>query len=232
MIIFGHRGARGHLPENSLPSIALALDQGADWIEIDVQMADGDCWVIHDNTLDRTTNGSGPVADASRETLSELDAGEGAGIPTLAQVMDCVAGRAGLNIELKGAGTAGFVAAAIANRVQAGVADWGDYIVSSFHHGWLQAVRTLEPSIPVGALYLGVPVDLAASAEALGAVAVHLGLDFLDPAMIDDAHARGMAAYVYTVNSKADLQRMAALGVDGVFTDYPDRARHLFPAAD
>ena len=224
--------ARGYAPENTLPSIELALSQGADWIEIDVQMADGECWVIHDNTLDRTTSGSGPVADATRETLQSLDAGDGATIPTLAQVMDCVAGRAGLNIELKGAGTAGFVAAAIANRVQAGESDWGDFIVSSFHHGWLQAVRTLEPKIPVGALYLGVPVDLAASAEALGAVAVHLGLDFIDPAMVDDAHARGLAVYVYTVNSEADLRRMGELGVDGVFTDYPDRARRMFPAAE
>lgn len=232
MRIFGHRGARGHAPENTLPSIELALDQGADWIEVDVQMADGECWVIHDKTLDRTTNGSGSVADATRKTLASLDAGNGAAVPTLAQVMACVAGRAGLNIELKGAGTAGFVAAAIANRVQAGDADWNDFIVSSFHHGWLQAVRTLEPKIPVGALYLGVPVDLAASAEALGAVAVHLGLDFLDPAMIDDAHTRGLAAYVYTVNAEPELQRMVQLGVDGVFTDFPDRARRLFPAAD
>lgn len=232
MIIFGHRGARGHAPENTLPSIELALEQGADWIEIDAQMADGECWVIHDATLDRTTNGTGAVADAKQSTLEQLDAGNGAHIPTLAQVMDCVAGRAGLNIELKGAGTAGFVAAAIANRAQTADADWSDFIVSSFHHGWLQAVRTLEPNIPVGALYLGVPVDLAASAEALGAVAVHLGLDFLDPAMIDDAHARGLAVYVYTVNSDADLRRMAQLGVDGVFTDFPDRAFALRPGND
>lgn len=232
MIIFGHRGARGHAPENTLPSIELALEQGADWIEIDAQMADGECWVIHDATLDRTTNGTGAVTDAKQSTLEQLDAGNGAHIPTLAQVMDCVAGRAGLNIELKGAGTAGFVAAAIANRVQTADADWSDFIVSSFHHGWLQAVRTLEPNIPVGALYLGVPVDLAASAEALGAVAVHLGLDFLDPAMIDDAHARGLAVYVYTVNSEDDLLRMAQLGVDGVFTDFPDRACALRPGND
>lgn len=230
MIVFGHRGARGHAPENTLPSIELALAQGADWIEIDVQMADGEAWVIHDATLDRTTDHTGAVAAASREQLLACDAGNGARIPTLAQVMDCVAGRARLNIELKGKGTAGFVAAAVGNRVQEGGASWDDFSVSSFHHGWLQAVRTLEPEIPIGALFLGVPVDLAASAEALGARAVHLGLDFLDPAMIDDAHERGMAVHVYTVNAEDDLRRMAELGVDGVFTDYPDRARTLFPA--
>lgn len=228
MKVFGHRGARGHAPENTLASITLAMDQGADWIEIDVQMADGEAWVIHDRHLDRTTNGTGLVADHSRTQLAALDAGGGERIPTLAQVLDLVAGRAGLNVELKGAGTAGFVAAALANRVQAGTAAWSDYIVSSFHHGWLQAVRTLEPELPVGALYAGVPVDLAAEAEALGAAAVHLGLDFIDPAMIRDAQARGMAVHVYTVNSEADLRWMSELGVDGVFTDFPDRAVALF----
>ena len=201
---------------------------GADWIEIDVQMADGEAWVIHDRQLDRTTNGSGLVSQHTRAQLQAIEAGDGQPIPTLAQVLDLVAGRAGLNVELKGAGSAGFVAAALANRVQAGRADWADYIVSSFHHGWLQAVRTLEPDLPVGALYVGVPVDLAAEAEALGATAVHLGLDFLDPAMIDDAHARGLDVHVYTVNTEADLRWMTELGVDGVFTDYPDRAVALY----
>lgn len=107
MICFGHRGACGHEPENTLRSVRRALELGADGIEVDVHLADGRLVVIHDDTLNRTTNGTGPVAEKSFACLRSLNAGQGERIPTLEEVFDTVNRRAIVNIELKGLGTAG-----------------------------------------------------------------------------------------------------------------------------
>ena len=106
MLCIGHRGAMGHAPENTLKSVAKALELGAPWVEIDVFYIDGHLVVIHDSRLERTTNGSGHVLDKPFSYLRTLDAGDGEKIPTLEEVLDLMAARAGINIELKGPGTA------------------------------------------------------------------------------------------------------------------------------
>ena len=106
LICFAHRGASGHEPENTLLSIQMALSLGAQWIEIDVHAAEGELVVIHDKRLERTTDGRGYVAEQSLEYLRSLDAGKGERIPLLREVFDLVGRRAGINIELKGHGTA------------------------------------------------------------------------------------------------------------------------------
>jgi len=106
LFCFGHRGARGHEPENTLRSVRKALELGADGIEVDVYFVDGRLMVIHDDTLNRTTNGKGPVAGRTFAELRALDAGKGERIPTLAEVFDAVNHRAVINMELKGPGTA------------------------------------------------------------------------------------------------------------------------------
>lgn len=136
----------------TLKAIRLALELGAEAIEIDVQQADGELWVFHDRRLERCTDGSGVLIAQSCAYLASLDAGQGESIPTLWQVMEAIAGKAELHIELKGAHTASEVAL-LTRRAEAELgftpAQW---VVSSFHHPELARFAALRPEIRLGAL--------------------------------------------------------------------------------
>ena len=221
-LCIGHRGARGHEPENTLRSVRRALELGAHGIEIDVWFVDGELVVIHDATLDRTTNGSGYVARKSFAQLRALDAGQGERIPTLREVFEAMDRRAFINIELKGRRTAGPVTALIAEFVEQRGWRYEDFIVSSFHRAELRAIS--DPRIPI-ALLLTRPSRLyALSARRVRAGAVNPALRFVTKRFVEDAHGRGLRVFVYTVNEPEDLARMREWGVDGVFTDFPERA--------
>jgi len=226
--VIGHRGARGHAPENTLLGIDTGIALGAPWVEFDVQLhPSGALLVFHDLTLDRTTNGSGFLADQPLAALRALDAGAGQIIPTLEEVLDLVDQRVGVNIELKSAGgTAEAMAAVIRSYVDAG---WpvDKFLVSSFHLPELWEFKQLAPEIPIGALLCGVPLDWAGCALELGAATLNLSSEFVDPRLIADAHAHGIKVYVYTVNDVAEMRLLRGMGVDGVFTDHPDRALAL-----
>lgn len=222
-LCIGHRGAAGHAPENTLRSIALALSQGAPWVEVDVYAVENTLVVIHDDTLERTTNGSGAVMDTSLTVLRALDAGLGERIPTLDEVFDLCAGRAGVNIELKGPDTAAPVARFLADRLAAGWPRLG-VLVSSFDLAQLETLRALAPDVPVAPLFGTLPEDGIERALRLGATSINLPLKGIDDAQVEAIHAAGLRVFVYTVNAPEDLQRLRAMGVDGVFSDYPDRA--------
>ena len=222
LLCIGHRGAMGHAPENTLKSIHKALELGAPCVEIDVQYVDGRLVVFHDNRLDRTTNGTGYVFEQKFDYLRTLDAGQGEKIPTLQEVFEAINLQAGVNIELKGPGTAGPVAEFIFDVKQAG---WNEdlILVSSFNHRELALLRYLQPGVKIGALIGGIMVDDAAFAESLGAYSVHPSLDFIDIRFVKDAHSRGLRVFVFTVDHPEDIRKMRELGVDGVFTNYPER---------
>ena len=221
-LAIGHRGARGHEPENTLRSVRRALALGAHGIEIDVWFVDGELLVIHDAKLDRTTNGRGYVSRKTFAQLRALDAGQGERIPTLREVFETVDRRAFINIELKGRRTAGPVRALIAEFVEQRGWRFGDFVVSSFHRAELRAIS--DPRIPI-ALLLARPTKLyALSARRVRAGAVNPALRFVTQRFVEDAHRRGLRVFVYTVNEPDDLARMRAWGVDGVFTDFPERA--------
>ncbi|MEL1221123.1 glycerophosphodiester phosphodiesterase [Aeromonas hydrophila] len=223
MQIIAHRGASGLAPENTLKAIRLALALGAGAIEIDVQLADGELWVFHDRRLERCTDGCGVLTAQSRTYLASLDAGEGEGIPTLWQVMEAIAGQAELHIELKGAQTADEVAR-LTRRAEAelGFAPT-QWVVSSFHHPELARFAALRPDIRLGALTSIIPLTLAKFAAELGAWSLNCDVDFVDQALVQDAHDRGLKVLVYTVDEPADQAMLAAIGVDGIFTNRPDR---------
>jgi glycerophosphoryl diester phosphodiesterase len=220
---FGHRGACGHEPENTLGSVRKALELGANGIEVDVHAADGRLIVIHDDTLDRTTNGVGPVAEKSFAYLRSLDAGKGEHIPTLSEVFDAVNRRAVINVELKGPDTAAPVVRLIDQYVRAGGWRYENFLVSSFDFTQIQTAKRLLPEIRTGALIKQVPPGLAEFAERLGAWSLHPGKRCVTPELVADAHRRGLKVFVFTVSQPADIASMSALSVDGVFTDYPDR---------
>jgi glycerophosphoryl diester phosphodiesterase len=221
-ICFAHRGASGHEPENTLLAIEKAMDMGAPWIEIDVFAVEGELVVIHDDRLKTTTNGTGYVTQQSLAYLRSLDAGKGQKIPLLSEVFDLVKGRVGVNVELKGPGTAAPVVKHIDDCDALRGMYGGRILVSSFHHRELLNVRSLNPDIPIGALGFGLPPKHAKFAQDLGAVSVHTSLAHINRAFVDDAHRRDLKVFVYTVNRRDDLKRVRAMGVDGVFTDYPE----------
>lgn len=222
-LCIGHRGARGHAPENTLLSIDTGIRLGADMIEFDVQRCVDELVVIHDPRLERTTNGKGRVRDARFDELRRLDAGQGQPIPSLREVLDLVEARVPLNIELKSAdGTA----AAVAQALRAVIGDgWSthQFLVSSFHLPELYEFKQMLPEVPVAALVCGVPLDWAACASELGAQALNLSAEFADPRLVADAKARGLQVYAYTVNHPDDIAALRDAGLDGVFSDYPDR---------
>ena len=223
MQIIAHRGASGLAPENTLKAMEIALELGVSAIELDVQWADGELWVFHDRRLERCTNGTGVLSEQSGAYLASLDAGQGETIPTLWQVMALIKGGCELHIELKGPHTAEPVVA-LTKRAEAELgftpAQW---VVSSFHHPELARFARLRPEIRLGALTANLPLELAQFAEQLGAWSLNCDVDFVDAELVTDAHQRGLKVLVYTVDEPADGMALATMGVDGIFTNRPDR---------
>lgn len=222
-LCIGHRGARGHAPENTLLAIEKGMRMGVDMIEFDVQRCEEQLVVIHDPRLERCTNGEGRVEQVSFDYLRSLDAGEGQQVPTLDEVLALVAGQTRLNVEIKSAaGTGQRIAARLRDAIAEG---WraDQFLVSSFHLPELYEFREAAPGIPVAALVCGVPLDWAACAVELGAQALNIAAEFADPRLVADAHSHGLAVYAYTVNHPDDIAALRAIGVDGVFSDYPER---------
>lgn len=220
-LCIGHRGACGHEPENTLRSIRRALDLGAHGIEIDVRLGGGELVVLHDATLDRTTNGHGYAFRKSLTELRALDAGHGERIPTLREVFETVDRRAFINIELKGRLTARPVRALIEEFV--GRHAWApeNFLVSSFHRAELR--HFIKSGIPIGLLVARPTRFYHITARRLGAWSVNVALRHASGRFVRDAHARGFKVLVYTVNTPADIARMRQLQVDGVFSDFPER---------
>ena len=223
MIYFAHRGARGHEPENTLRAFSRALELGARWIELDVYPVENELVVFHDLRLERTTNGTGFVWQQTLEHLRLLDAGKGEVIPLLGEVFDLVGPETGINIELKRFGAAEPVARFLRQRLAHGSPGPERWLVSSFIHSELSAFAQLMPEVRIGALTASLPLDLARFAEELGASSVHPAIDSVNGDFVRDAHRRGLKVFVYTVNHPEELAWMRELGVDGVFTDFPDR---------
>jgi glycerophosphoryl diester phosphodiesterase len=223
LFCFGHRGAAGHEPENTLRSVRKALELGASGIEVDVHLADDHLIVIHDDTLDRTTNGTGAVAEKSIDFLRSLDAGRGEHIPTLEEVFDTVNRRAVINIELKGPGTASPVVRLIDRYVQERGWGYEDFLVSAFDPTQIQTAKKLQPQIRIGALIDKLLPALALFAEQMEAWSLHPARRCVTPELVADAHRRGLKVLVFTINKPAEIAAMTALGVDGVFTDFPER---------
>ena len=222
----GHRGASRDYPENTIAAFRAAIDAGAQMCELDVQLTRDDAVVvIHDDTVDRTTNGHGAVAEMTLADLQRLDAGRGERIPTLDEVLAETVGKCGLNIELKAGKVEGQVAALIR---QWDATDTS--MVSSFEWDKLAAIREIDPAIRIGVLAeKNAPAMLKKAAE-LHAYAINPRFDLVTPALCDDAHARGFKVLVWTVDVPELMGRLIAHGVDGIMTNYPARLREVLAA--
>ena len=224
MLTIGHRGACGYEPENTLLSFSRALQLHVDVIELDVHVCrSGEIVVIHDEKVDRTTNGRGYVRDKVLDELKTLDAGNGERIPTLQEVLDLVDSKAKVNIELKGAGTAQPVFRLIEKYVKECGWSCSDFLISSFNQDELQEFKKLSNEYRIGVLVRDVSTGFIEFAEKVGAYSVNVCIDAISKNLVDDAHRRGMRVFVWTADSTEDIRRMKCIGVDGIASDYPDR---------
>lgn len=255
--VIAHRGASWDAPEHSFAAWDLALEQGADWIEQDLQMtADGQLVVLHDDSLDRTARG--PAADCAglvrEKLLGQLRRCEvgswfnaeypdrakasyvGAGIPTLDSVLTRYAGRARFYIETKNPADApgmedSLLAVLRRHRLVGRGADEGRVMVQSFSAASLTRLHALEPRLPLVQLWDDdIPADsLAPLLDRVRRYAVGFGpaRRLVSQRLVDAAHARGLDVHPYTVNAEPVMSALLALGVDGMFTDRPAALRAL-----
>ncbi len=224
--VYGHRGAMGYKPENTLSSIREALKQKVDMIEVDVYaVPTGEVIVIHDDEVDRTTNGHGAVMDMSFKEIRRLNAGNGERIPTLEEVIDEINRLVTLNIELKGPNTAVPTAKIIKRYISEQKFAITDFLVSSFEHDELHVFHDLVPEIEISVLYDEIPPDFVQLAKNLGASVLGMRATNITSEIVATARQSSLAVTAWTVNEPKEAQHLATLGVKGVFTNYPDVIR-------
>ena len=228
--VVGHRGAMGYCPENTLASFERGLELGADWIELDVHLsADGALIVIHDETLERTTNGHGLVREHTLAELRQLDAGDGQRLMTLDEVLEWAAERnTVVDIEIKNAPVYydGIEDAVVLAVTGARMVD--QVIVISFDHAAVKRVKTLEPRVATGALYLCRPTDGGIGlARAAGADALLPHWAYVTCEDVTAAHAAGLSVAPWASSDPTVLRRLIACGVDAIGTNHPDVLKGL-----
>lgn len=221
MIKIGHRGASGHAPENTLESFRKALEMNVDAIELDVHLtSDDQIVVIHDETIDRTTIGSGAVKDL---TLREIRSFSGNSVPTLPEVLTFIDKRCIVNIELKGEGTALPVVSLIDDFVQSKNWNYDHFLLSSFDWTALQMVREQNQQIPLGVL-TATDLNLAIGfATFINAETIHPHFHLLDKQNTLRMQQHGFSVMTWTVNEPEDIDLVKSYNVNGIITDYPDR---------
>ena len=230
MLKIGHRGAKGYASENSLFSFEKAIEMGVDGIELDVHLSlDGQIIVIHDDTIDRTTNGKGFVNTLSLQELKTFRINEKQAseleqqIPTLNEVFDLVNQTCFINIELKGKGTASAVVALIEKYIWEKNWKYANFLISSFDWNAVQEVRFLNENIPIGIL-TETNLDLAFSfAKFMKAEAIHPEFHLLTQDNTTQIQAKGIQVFPWTVNEYEAIQKIKTYNVNGIITDFPDR---------
>ncbi|SHI21599.1 glycerophosphoryl diester phosphodiesterase [Sporobacter termitidis DSM 10068] len=234
--IIGHRGVPHLAPENTMASFKLALESGADGLETDVQMTkDGELVLIHDELLERTTDGTGLVATHTLGELRALDAGgwfspefKGERIPTLREFLEFVSGRDLLvNIEIKSGVVLypGIEQELIALLRAYGVTE--NVIISSFNHYSLVACKEIDGAIKTGILYMCGMVNPWVYAKSIGADALHPLFYSVRSETIGGMKDSGLLINPYTVDAPRDMRNMIGLGVDSIITNYCDVLRRI-----
>jgi len=224
MLKIGHRGAAGYEPENTLKSFQKALELNADGIELDVHLsADGHIVVIHDETIDRTTNGKGFVNTLSLSELKSFLIDGKLEIPTLIEVFDLIDKKCLINIELKGANTSGKVVALIEEYISDKNWNYEHFIVSSFDWNYLEEVHHLNSNIAIGVLTEEDLDKAMAFAESIKAHAINPDFQLLTLKNTKKIQEQGFQVLPWTVNTKEDIQKIKSFNVDGIISDFPDK---------
>ncbi|MFV8270692.1 glycerophosphodiester phosphodiesterase [Flavobacterium sp. GT2N3] len=224
MLKIGHRGANGHEPENTFVSFQKALDMQVDGIELDVHLsADGEIIVIHDETIDRTTNGNGFVSALSLRELKAFRIDGKHQIPTLKGVFDLVNQDCFINIELKRYEATEKVVSLIEKYVTKKGWKYDRFLISSFDWSALQQVAFLNDAIPIGVL-TETDLDLAlAFAKFIQAKSIHPYFHLLTEENTVKMQEKGLQVFPWTINELEDIQKIKTFNVNGIITDFPNR---------
>lgn len=232
MLVYAHRGARGYAPENTMAAFQKAFELKAEGIELDVQMtADNQIVICHDHDIDRTSNGHGLICDQTVEQLKQHDFGSwfgpefaGETIPTLEEFLVWFQDTGMvLNIEIKNGpviykGIEEQVVAAIEkHRIHDRV------LISSFYHPSLLRVKRLKPSLKTGALFACRPLNPLRFVDELNADYLHPHWTLVEPDWVSEAHVRGIKVNAYTINNPSEYELIRSVGLDGIFSDFPNR---------
>jgi glycerophosphoryl diester phosphodiesterase len=218
MWVIAHRGFSGHHPENTLRSFRAAAELGVDMVECDVHAsADGKLAVIHDATLDRTTNGTGPVAQRTMAELQQFDAGEGERIPTLEELLEAL--DIPVVVEVKAPAALQPLLALYAQEPRLKERLWP----ISFAHPLIKALTDRMPDLVAGVLYAGIPVEPWTLAQAAGAKILLPALETATREEVEAAHSHGLYYSVWTADTPEELRYAQEIGVDGIATNFPDR---------
>lgn len=237
--IIAHRGASGYAPENTMPAFQKAIEMGADGIEIDLHMSmDGHLIVMHDEWVNRTTNGKGLIRDMTLKELKKLDCGkwfddeyEGAKIPTLEEVLDLIRHWDGfLNIEIKGGSVFYPGIEKRACEIIKMFCFDEQIVFSSFNHYSMSDIKSNATHLKVGLLYSDRLYQPWNYAKLMDADALHPPYFHVDPHMVECCKDKGILINAWTVNDEAEMTRLLQLKIHGIITNYPDialQARHL-----
>jgi glycerophosphoryl diester phosphodiesterase len=239
-ILIAHRGGSLEAPENTIASFRHAIELGMRYVELDVQMTrDGELVVIHDETVDRTTDGHGPVGNYTLEELRKLDAGSqfdrkfaGEKIPTLREVLElCTAAGVGVVVEIKSPGLyVGMVEKTVALIGEMWTRGAENIWCISFDHAAIRQVRALDPSIPLGYLYEYFEQEFVRPDDTVQAYCPYFRTALAHPEQIVRAHELGKFVFVYTVDEEQDMRQVVAAGIDGMVSDRPSLLKSIFEA--
>lgn len=232
MLVIGHRGASAYAPENTLSALKLAVEQGANGVEIDVQLTkDGKLVVIHDWKVDRTTNGKGYIYQLDFDYIRSLDCGswfseefKGERVPTLKEVFEVVPKDVLLNIEIKEIerGRADIEKLVLKEIYEADRLE--SVVISSFHHSIIQSLHKLEPKLKLALLTASEILNLPKYLDDNGLVSYsyHPEINLITKNTVKELEEKGIKTFVWTVNTVIDYQWLDSIGVHGVITNYPD----------
>lgn len=219
MCKLGHRGAKGERPENTLSSIRYALEHGVTGIEIDIHLSkDGYAVVMHDPTVDRTTNGKGKVLEMTLAELRKLDAGNGEKIPTLDEVIEIINKHKNITffLEIKAAGLENIV---IETLVKNNLTD-RTYVIS-FHHRLLKMIKASAPTIKTAPLMYGLPANPVQLIKDTNADGISISTLTVDGDVIKECKEAGYMTTVWNANTKEEFAYFKSLGADFIGTDFP-----------
>ena len=236
-MVIGHRGAKGYAPENTLPSFEKSIECKANMIEFDVRLTrDGHIVIMHDATVDRTTNGTGFISQLTLKQIKNLDAGvwfspkfKGTKVPTLEETVAFIKGKAKFDIEVKkdSCSNEAIEEKLVSDILKNNILD--DTVVTSFDLSSLERIKEIEPRLRVGFLF-SQDYDFGQGLKEIlriGGKAIHVEYPHLTTHLVSEAHRDGILVRPWNPSDKEEMVKLIKMGVDGIATDFPDILRSL-----
>ena len=228
ILVVGHRGAMGHVLENTIESVQKAIELNVDGIEIDVfKSKTGELVVYHDPFLSRLSNSNAFIEQISLDSIKKIELIGGYFIPTLKEIVDIIPEKIFLNIELKGQDTAFETNKIIINYLNTYNFPVSKFIISSFRWDELKKIRSFNKDIPIAILVdsLYKIDDAIKLAKQINAVALNPNKEFITKEIVNKIQSKNIKVYPYTINTPRNIRKMRSMGVDAIITDYPERIK-------